>query len=151
MSNYKFYMQKQPINGVEQEVKDLETDFYGLKYVKCVGLDLKGKPKNKYTETYSDANEVRYWEGNPITFEATNITFTFYFIGEDRRKVFDEFYSYVSSGKITYYDTARKKEVLLVLLDEAKPSDDIFIGSTPYIQADFKFLNLWGIAKDKTI
>lgn len=151
MSNYKFYMQKQPIDGVEQKLYDLEEDFVGLKYSKCVGLDLLGKPKNKYTETYSDANEVRYWEGYPLTREATNITFTFFFIGDKRKETFDKFCSYVSNGKITYYDTARKKEVLLVMMDEVKPSEDMYKGSKPYIQADFKFLNLWGAAKDKEI
>lgn len=151
MSNYKFYMQKQPIDGVEQKVYDLEEDFKGLKYAKCEGIELMGKPKNKYTESYSDANEVRYWEGYPLTREATNITFTFYFLGENRRKVFDSFYNYVSTGKIAYYDTARKKEVLLVLLDEVKPSEDESMGSQPFIQANFKFLNIWGAAKDKDI
>ena len=44
MSEYKFYM-KQDTEGSERY--DLESHFKGLRYLKCQGLEEKGKPKNK--------------------------------------------------------------------------------------------------------
>lgn len=140
----KFYMQK---DG-EDTIKDLEVDFVGLKYSKCTGLLSKGKIKNKYTETYAESDELRINESDVITREATNITFTFFFVGVERIKTYDAFYNYVKSGKIKYHDTQRKKQALLSLMEAVEPSEDIWVGSTPYIKADFKFNNLWGECKD---
>lgn len=139
----KFYMQK---DG--EDAKDLEADFVGLKYSKCTGLLAKGKIKNKYTETYAESDELRIDEGDDITREATNITFTFFFVGDKRIKTYDAFYNYVKSGKIKYHDTQRKKQAFLSLMEAVEPSEDIWVGSTPYIKADFKFQNLWGECKD---
>lgn len=140
----KFYMQK---DG-EDAIKDLEADFVGLKYSKCTGLLAKGKIKNKYTETYAESDELRIDEGDDITREATNITFTFFFVGDKRIKTYDAFYNYVKSGKIKYHDTQRKKQAFLSLMEAVEPSEDIWVGSKPYIKADFKFQNLWGECKD---
>ena len=41
----------------------------------------------------------------------------------------------------------RYKKAYITLFEHVKPSDDIYKGSTPYIQADFKFKNLWGECK----
>lgn len=138
-----FYMQKE-----NEASKNLEIDFVGLKYSKCIGLLAKGKIKNKYTETYAESDELRINESDVITREATNITFTFFFVGVERIKTYDAFYNYVKSGKIKYHDTQRKKQALLSLMEAVEPSEDIWVGSTPYIKADFKFKNLWGECKD---
>ena len=142
---YKFYIRKDGDN-VE---KDLEVDFEGLRYVKCEGLLDKGKRKNIYTESYSDSDELRVWQGDEVTREATDITFTFVFMGDNRQAVYEDFYNYVKNGKLTYYDTARNKEALMVLIEAYKPKEDNWKGSTPYIQADFKFKNLRGECKNK--
>lgn len=140
----KFYMQK---DG-EDTIKDLEVDFVGLKYSKCTGLLAKGKIKNKYTETYAESDELRMNEGDDVAREATNITFTFFFVGDKRIEIYDAFYNYVKNGKIKYHDTQRKKQAFLSLMGAVEPSEDIWVGSTPYIKADFKFQNLWGECKD---
>ena len=100
---YKFYMQKD-----REAVKDLEATFEGMKYVKCVGLLDKGKRKNIYTESYSDSDTLRVWQGEEVTREATDVTFTFVFIGDNRQSTYKDFYNYVKNGKLTYYDTARR-------------------------------------------
>lgn len=146
-----FWMQKQPIDGVEQEKINVELRFNGLKYVECKGLEDRGKIKNKYIETYSDSDELRIWEDDIITRNATTITFKFYVVGDRRRQVFDDFYNYIKQGKISYYDTARKKQALIVLMDEIKPSADKLYGSTPYIEFSATFQNLWGECKDVNI
>ena len=148
----KFYMQKVDDNDnlVDGTLKDLELDFQGLKYSRCMGLLNKGKRKNVYTETYSDSDTLRVWQGENVTREATSITFTFIFVGANRQSVYESFYEYVKNGVIAYYDTARMKEARLIFIDALEPSNDIFIGSTPYIQADFKFQNIWGECKNKT-
>ena len=153
MENVKFYMQKVDANGglIANTLKDLEVNFLGMKYSKCVGLLNKGKRKNIYTETYADSDTLRVWQGEGVTREATTITFTFVFAGNDRKSVYESFYEYVKNGIISYYDTARMKEARIVLLDALEPSDDIYKGSTPYIQADFKFQNIWGECKNKKL
>ena len=153
MEDVKFYMQKVDANGalISDTFKDLEIDFDGMRYSRCVGLMNKGKRKNIYTEQYSDSDTLRVWQGEEVTREATTITFTFVFVGNDRKSVYESFYNYVKNGIIAYYDTARMKEARLVLIDALEPSDDIYKGSTPYIKADFKFQNLWGECKDKIL
>lgn len=153
MEDVKFYMQKVDANGalISDTFKDLESDFSGMRYSRCVGLMNKGKRKNIYTEQYSDSDTLRVWQGEDVTREATTITFTFVFVGNDRKSVYESFYNYVKNGIIAYYDTARMKEARLVLIDALEPSDDIYKGSTPYIKADFKFQNLWGECKNKTL
>lgn len=153
MENVKFYMQKVDANGalISDTLRDLEAYFLGMKYSKCEGLLNKGKRKNIHTETYADSDTLRVWQGEEVTREATTITFTFVFAGSTRQSVYDSFYEYVKNGVIAYYDTARMKEARLVLIDALEPSDDIFVGSTPYIKADFKFQNLWGECKNKSL
>lgn len=153
MENVKFYMQKVDANGelISDTLKDLESDFDGMRYSRCVGLMNKGKRKNIYTEQYSDSDTLRVWQGEEVTREATTITFTFAFAGNHRKSVYESFYNYVKNGVISYYDTARMKEARLVLIDALEPSDDIYKGSTPYIKAEFKFQNLWGECKDKSL
>lgn len=153
MENVKFYMQKVDANGqlIENTLKDLEVDFLGMKYSRCVGLMNKGKRKNIHTENYADSDTLRVWQGDNVTREATTITFTFVFAGDNRKSVYDSFYEYIKNGIISYYDTARMKEARIVLIDALEPSDDIFVGSTPYIKADFKFQNIWGECKNKTL
>lgn len=149
----KFYMQKEKpfVEGEPTEkVYDLEKDFSGLKYSSCKGLLSKGRRKNIYTESYHDSDELRVWQGEEVFREATSISFTFYFIGEDRQSVYQSFYDYVKNGKIRYWDTKRKKEALLVFQEAIEVSEDAYKGSTPYIMVDFKFQNLWGETQDVT-
>lgn len=142
----KFYMQKEGEDKIS-----LEDYFPGLLYSKCDGLLDIGKRLNVYKESYHDSDELRVWQGDPPTREATKITFTFCFVGENKLATYHDFYEYVANGKIYYYDTQRMKEALLVLDAAIKPSDEMWYGSIPYIKASFEFQNLWGACKDKTI
>lgn len=139
-----FYMQKEGESAI-----DLEAYFPGLRYQKCVGLNDKGKRLNIYTEEYSDSDTLRVWQGAEVTRKATTITFTFYFIGDNRHKAYEDFYNYVKNGKITYWDTARNKEALLVLVDEVKVSSEDWKNEPLYFAIAFKFQNLWGECRDK--
>jgi hypothetical protein len=131
---------------------DLETRFNGLKYSKCDGLNSKGKRKDVHIEKYADSTELRVWLGlkDPIR-EATDITFTFFFIGNSRQNTYDSFLAYVGNGKIHYWDTIRKKEAVMVLVDQVKTKEDVYKGSTPYLLAEFKFQNLFGECQTKDI
>lgn len=142
----KHYMQK---DG--EVAKDLEVDFPGLRYSKCTGLLTKGKRKDVYTESYANSDTLRVWQGSDVTREATDITFTLYFTGDDRQGVYELFYNYIKNGQISYWDTKRKKEALLIFSEKSDPKEDVYKGSIPYILVDFKFQNLWGECKDKTL
>lgn len=147
MSKKIFYMQRADV--LDSPIKDLEKDFVGLKYIRCEGLETKGKPKNIYQEMYADSDEVRVYIPSVINREATKVTMELVFEGANRRKVFNDFYDYIKLGKFKYWDNLRNKEALLVLNNEVKPSEDLFKGSSPYIEVKFPFLNLYGECKDK--
>lgn len=137
--------------GEETEGVDIETRFEGLLYSKCEGLLTKGKRKDIYEEKYADDDKLRVWQGEKVTREATTITFTFFFVGENRLHTYQNFYDYVKNGKLYYYDTKRLKKAYMVLKEALDPQEDVYKGSTPYIKADFKFQNLWGECKDVTL
>lgn len=139
-------------NNSPTGTNDLETRFYGLKYSKCDGLNSKGKRKDIHIEKYADSPDLRVWQGSsgPIR-EATDITFTFFFIGDSRQSTYERFVEYIGNGKIHYWDNVRKKEAVMVLTDQVKPKEDVYKGSTPYILAEFKFQNLSGECKTKDI
>lgn len=145
MSEYMHYIQKEG-----QEIKNLEKAFGNIKYAKCVGLNTKGKPKNVYTESSAESDELRAWQGEEIAREATKIILTLYFVGNEktRMEAFDALYNYIKNGKFYYWDTARFKKAYCILADEYKPSDELWYGSTPYIAADITLQCLWGECKD---
>jgi hypothetical protein len=130
------------------DAKDLETRFPGIRYSSCDGLNNKGKRTNIHTESYADSDELRVWQGETVTREPTTITLSLYFIGENRQVIYEEFYQYISNGKVYYWDNVRKKQAYMILEDELKIREDVYKGSTPYISVDFKFQNIWGACKD---
>lgn len=145
MGTYNFYMSRWIGNAWESPV-NLEDYFTGLKYLKCDGLSKYGKIKNIYTETYAETDELRiYMPGqDEIKRENTDIEFTFAFIGDDRRDIYDNFITWLSGYKIKYWDDCRNREVEMVLMDAVEPSDDELVGTTPFIRGTFTFKNLNG-------
>lgn len=127
---------------------DIEKNFEGLHYLSCKGLLDKGKRKNVYTEEYADSDRLRVWQGDSITREATVVEFEFAFVGESRAQAYSDFYTYVCQGKLVYWDDVRKKKAEFILIDALAPSEDIFVGSTPYIKSTFTFQNLKGECED---
>ena len=45
---------------------DIETQFEGLHYLQCKGLEDKGKAKNKYQESFADSDTLRVYEPDSI-------------------------------------------------------------------------------------
>lgn len=142
-SKYKFYMSRF-VNNAWSTAVSLEDYFWGLKYLSCKGLSDKGKIKNIYSESYMDSDELRvYIPDNPVR-ENTDIEFEFGFSGENRRNLFDDFVSYITGYKLRYWDTARNREVEMLLMDKIEVDQDILLGSSPFIVVPFKFKNLKG-------
>lgn len=139
----KFYIKRES----DTDYTDLESYFNGMKYSKCVGLEDLGKPKNIYTETYSDADSLRVHIPKEVKRDATDITFTFIFFGEDRKSTYDRFNEFIKGQKLYYYDTARYKQSYMVLIDKTEPKEDVYKGSIPYMSVDYKFQNIWGHCK----
>lgn len=142
-----FYMQATDGNGtplVGATVKNLEVDFEGLLYSKAKGLNDRGKIKNTYSEKYADSDRLRvYFPSEPLR-EATTVTFTFYFTGENRYAVFDEFVRYVSGGFRAFWDTKRKKRLVFYVPEAVTVADEKWYGSTPYLSLDLKVQNIFG-------
>jgi hypothetical protein len=155
---YYFYMQACDINGnpitppegCPEEDKylfeeiELETVFEGLLYVKCAGLNSIGKVKNIYTETYSDADRLRVYMPKEVKNEETVVTLTLVFVGEKRNEVRDNFNEYIRQGFHKYWDTARNKEFVFFVQDELPIGEEMWYGSTPYLQCDYKLQNIKG-------
>ena len=146
MSNYKFYMSRWIDNAWETQVS-LEDYFSGMKYISCEGLSTKGKIKNVYTENFAEVEDLRVYMPETVVRENTDIEFVFGFEKENRRDTFDSFVDWVSGYKIKYWDTARNRELEMVLIDKVEVDEDILIGSSPFITVNFKFKNLKGSTK----
>lgn len=146
MAEYKFYMSRWIDNVWETQVS-LEDYFSGMKYVSCEGLSTKGKIKNIYTENYAEVEDLRVYMPETVVRENTDIEFVFGFERENRRDTFDSFVDWVSGYKIKYWDTARNRELEMVLIDKVEVDEDILIGSSPFITVNFKFKNLKGSSK----
>lgn len=143
MKKVLFYMKKE----ADETWINIESTYTGLRYKECKGLEDKGKPKNIYTESYADSDTLRVYMPDVVLRESTTITFSFVFVGENRKSVYESFFAYVSNGKLYYYDTARKKKAYMILKEALTITEDVYKGSTPYMIVDFKFTNLWGECK----
>lgn len=148
MNEYKFFMTRLINNEWEKEIS-LEDYFNGMKYCSCTGLSIKGKPKNIYTESYAETEDLRIFLPESVVRENTDLEFVFAFRGKGRRDIYDMFCDWVTGHKIRYWDTCRMRQVDMVLLEATEPSDDYLYGSDPYITATFKFKNLKGSAEIK--
>ena len=142
-----FYMQAtdgkgKPLAGAP--IKDLESDFEGLLYSKAKGLNDKGKIKNSYSENYADSDRLRVYFPEEPTREATTVTFTFIFTGENRYAVFDAFVKYVSGGFRAFWDTKRKKRLVFYAPEDVKVAEEKWYGLTPYLSLDLKVQNIFG-------
>lgn len=147
---YKFYLRGVTKDGKfikDDEPKDLEEDFDGLRYIRCTGIDEIGKAKNIYTETYSDADKVRTFIPNGIKNAETDIELTLCFFGKttkDCRDICDSFTDYIRKGLHRYYDTARKKYFDFYVEDVITPSKEDYKVNIPHIEISYKLKNIYG-------
>lgn len=145
---YRFYMQKVTLGAGGEYIKtgtkfDLEANFSGLKYVKCEGLEDIGEARI-YTETYADSDRTRVYIPTELTNEPTTVKLTLIFVGDNRRSSFNSFNEYIRNGVHAYWDTARNKELIFFVKEAIKPSEDMYKGSTPYIQCTYTLTNVFG-------
>ena len=146
-STYKFYMvacdnKGNPIVGAQ--TMDLEKDFEGLKYSSMEGIETIGAAKNIYSESYSDSDRLRVYVPTEVKHKETEITFTVYFTGKNRYKVYDAFNAYITKGFHRYRDTARNKWFVFYIKSELKPAESMWYGSTPYLKMEYKLSNIFG-------
>ena len=139
----KFYIARL-IDNVWEEATDIEATFVGLHYLKCTGADSYGKVKNLYSETYSETSELRVYLPETVARGNTDIEFEFVFDGENRRDTYHSFVEWLSGKRLKYWDTLRKRELEMILMESVEPEEDELYGSHPYIKVPFKFKNLKG-------
>ena len=137
-----FYMQRYPIDGVTQVVKNLTTDFTGLLVSEVNGINTKGKNRNIYKEPYAEANGDRVWVGTPY-YESTSINIKFYFKGTGRQSIYDSFCDYVNGYKLYYWDSYHSKKVSVIAEEIGEPVEEKY-GSNPNIEVTIKFTNFGG-------
>lgn len=151
---YKFYLRGVNKDGSfikDDEPKNLEEDFVGLRYIRCTGVDEIGKAKNIYTEKYSDADKVRTFIPGEIKNEETDIELTLCFFSTDGancREVCDDFTNYIRKGLHRYYDTARKKHFDFYVEDVISPSKENYKVNIPHIEISYKLKNIYGKSFD---
>lgn len=143
--NDKYYITRM-VDGVYEPEKSIEDDFEGVKFAKCEGLSSYGEIKNIYTESQVEVDGETAWLPNPsdIARESTTIELTLGFGGENRRDVYDQFVEYISGYQVKYHDTARKREVEMILINSVEPDADVLLGGQPYLLVPFKFRNIKG-------
>lgn len=124
--------------------KNLEKDFEGLKYAKCVGLDALGKPQNVYSETYSESNGIRTYMPDEVTNASTTITLSLYFFGENRQATFDAFNEFIRNGYTKYWDDARNKGFVFIVDKEIKVKEENWYRGMPYLAVDYSLTNIQG-------
>lgn len=141
--SYKYYMSRL-IDGTWTDDIDLEEYFPGMKYVSCTGLSNYGKIKNIYTESYAETEELRVYIPSEIVRENTEIEFEFGFEKAYRRETYDNFVKWISGYKLKYWDTARYREVEMILTEALEVDEDLLYGSAPFLVVPFTFTNLKG-------
>lgn len=145
-SKYKFYMIACEKDGtvIQNSEKDLETDFDGLVYSKCEGLETIGAAKNIYEEKYADSEKLRVHVPATILNEATTIKLTLFFVGENRHKGRNDFNEYIRVGFHKYWDDARKRMFQFYVSKELPIGEEKWYGSTPYLKCEYTLNNIHG-------
>jgi len=139
MSSYKFYMQRYPVSGVEQAVKDLEVDFVGLKVKSVSALSDKGAIKSIVEEKFPENTAPRVYISPTTVRDTLEIVITLLFTGDARRATYDSFVDYITGHKLYYWDSAKNRKISIYNKSEIKPSDDVLKGSIQYIEVPIKF------------
>lgn len=127
------------------DIKDLEYDFKGLKYMSIKGLNAIGDPKI-YVEEYADSDTLRTYIPKEVKNSPIECELTLAFVGDDRYSVFDKFNEYVRQGYHRYFDTKRLKELIFFINDKIEPTEEVWKGSTPYLQVTYKLKSIKGHA-----
>ena len=141
-----FYMRETDKKGnfLEGSVaKDLEADFKGLLYSKADGIEKLGKLR-VHTETYADSDRTRVYIPEKQTYEPTNVSFTFLFVGEDKERTYYSFLDYITKGFHAFWDTKRMRKVIFYVEDEISPATVINKGRTQYIELTLNVKNIFG-------
>ena len=134
-----------------KEEINLERHFGGLRYSKAEGLDKIGTPKNIYEEKFADSDRLRVYVPSAITNEATTVIFTFFFVGDERQKVYHDFLDYVRNGFHRYHDDARNKYLYFCVKSELKPAEEKQYGSVPYLNLELEVQNIFGRTFDNPL
>ena len=83
MEEYKFYMIRY---GESDAVwKDLETDFPGLRYKECTGLNSYGEPTNMYAEDFAETSKAEVYVSSTPAHKQTTIKLTLIFLEDDTK------------------------------------------------------------------
>lgn len=127
------------------DIKDLEYHFKGLKYMSMKGLGAIGDPKI-YVEEYADSDTLRTYIPKDVKNSPIECELTLAFVGDDRYAVYDRFNEYVRQGYHRYFDTKRLKELIFFINEKIEPTEEMWKGSTPYLQVTYKLKSIKGHA-----
>ena len=148
MANIKFEMQR--FGEEDADWKDLETEFPGLRYKECTGLNAYGEPTNIYAEEFAETSKSEAYVSSKPAHKQTTIKLTLYFFegegdcesGKDDTSYLG-FMEFITGCKIAYRDTVRKRKVLMYLSGATEPKSDTLYGQK-YKEVTFTFKNVYG-------
>lgn len=143
MSDFLFYMIRYGENGAVW--RNPESDFPGLRYKECTGLNAYGEPKNVYSEDFAETNKADVYVSGDRAYKQTTINLTLLFLENDDKddSSYHDFLEFVSGCKIAYRDTARNRKVLMYLTGSTDPKSDTLKGQK-YKEVTFTFTNVYG-------
>lgn len=159
MDGYNFYMKRVlrssdgTLSVESGSQRDLEADFPGLRYKSCDGLGAYGAQR-VYAETYAESDAAEVYVPASGVREQTDVTLTLYFFDPSGSKGYGEaikgaevpyrsFMEYVSGTMLIYWDTARRRKVLLYLAESVSPTTDS-LKSLVYKEVALKFKSVTG-------
>lgn len=143
MADYKFYMIRYGETGASW--KDLETEFPGLRYKECTGLNAYGELSSVYSEDFAETSKADVYVAGTPAYKQTTIKLTLVFLENDAKddKAYRDFMAFITGNEIAYRDTARKRKVLMYLTGATEPKNDTLYGQK-YKEVTFTFKNVYG-------
>lgn len=157
---YTYYMLRGVPDGVggytlDASGRDLERDFDGLRYKSFGPVGGYGDKKGVYSESYAEEDGDDVYMSSDVVRSSLEYKLELYFFCPDdslteyaarvnaAREVYEEFMDYVSGGMIVWWDTVRRRRVLMYLEEGVEPDDDVVCGE-PYLGVALKFKGVFG-------
>lgn len=141
---------------------NLEDTFHGLRYNKIVGIEKFGGTNN-YVETFVEDDTAAVYTPSTAARGQNEVTLSLYFFDPDSsadksyadminavETVYHKFLDFIDNKVLIYYDTARKRKVLMYQDGDIAPTKMVLKGGEPYFDVDIPFKTIKGHASIPT-
>lgn len=137
---------------------NLEDTFSGLRYNKFVGIEKYGETNN-YVETWAEDDTAAVYVQSSASRGQNEATLSLYFFDPELadnktyadmiaaiEDVYHKFINFIDGKKVIYYDTARKRKILMYQDGDISPSEMVLKNGIPYFSVEIPFKTIKGHA-----